>query len=219
MMKKIIIIFFIFFSNINQLVLRDFENTYKNSNNEIVISVDMLNKYVLKLKKQLENFKIKYYIKQDDKIDWKINELQKLSIILKKIQNEEKDISLIKNVIKIVISNLKNIDSEIKPYLQEKINGEQKLIMDFKINNKQKFKDIWNKIKNNSNEIKEKINSKKFLTEKNKKTLLYLDNLSNYWNNIKKIYKTDFNTLYDLKLYLKNNIKSILHEIQKIKQL
>jgi len=218
-MKKIIIIFFIFFSNINQLVLRDFENTYKNSNNEIVISVDMLNKYVLKLKKQLENFKIKYYIKQDDKIDWKINELQKLSIILKKIQNEEKDISLIKNVIKIVISNLKNIDSEIKPYLQEKINGEQKLIMDFKINNKQKFKDIWNKIKNNSNEIKEKINSKKFLTEKNKKTLLYLDNLSNYWNNIKKIYKTDFNTLYDLKLYLKNNIKSILHEIQKIKQL
>jgi len=142
MMKKIIITFLVLFISINEIVLRDFEGVYKTSSSEIIVSADMLNKYVLKLKTQLQNFKIKYYIEKDNKIDIKIDGLIKISTALKKIQNINTDEDLAKNIIKTVISNLKNIDSEIKPYLQELITKEQNIISEFKSKNKSKFRDF-----------------------------------------------------------------------------
>jgi len=142
MMKKIIITFLVLFISANEIVLRDFESVYKTSNSEIIVSADMLNKYVLKLKTQLQNFKIKYHIEKDNKIDIKIDELIKISTALKKIQNINTDEDLAKNIIKTVISNLKNIDSEIKPYLQELITKEQNIISEFKSKNKSKFRDF-----------------------------------------------------------------------------
>jgi len=219
MMKKIIITFLVLFISANEIVLRDFEGVYKTSSSEIIVSADMLNKYVLKLKTQLQNFKIKYYIEKDNKIDIKIDGLIKISTALKKIQNINTDEDLAKNIIKTVISNLKNIDSEIKPYLQELITKEQNIISEFKSKNKSKFRDFWNKIKDSSNKIKKKINSKSFLSKNDKEILLHLESLSNYADNIRKTDKMAFDSIYSMKNHLTNNIKMTILEIDKIKEL
>lgn len=119
-----ILIFFIFANNTFAISYRDeirldlnpnIENTTNNIN-----GAKLIEKYLKKLKTEIEDFKEKYNISSDKEIDSFLKKLEMMIVSLKKIQTTSVERYTAEDVMRSIVNELKTLNPKIKSYFKVK---------------------------------------------------------------------------------------------------
>ena len=157
----------------------------------------------------------KYKLKNDKTINKSIKDLWEIIYILRKIQTTKINKNTADDVIKIVINDLKIIDSKTKNYLK----NIKRNLENYRI----KYDSIAKKLNYTLNKLTlsfiKHYKQKNKITSKDKKIIKIVQSI--YKKSLKlKYYKNqNFYSKEDMKLYLVNILKSIKQDFKKIKEI
>lgn len=217
-MKKITItliaVLFSLFSITHAYSSYSFEDNYEQNIN----SAKLLEKHVTQLKNQLIWFKGKYQIQTNEKIDKTIFNLERMETWLVKIQTYTTEEELASNIIKNIVQELKNINSDLWTYLKKYIVNNNLEVEKYKNKYINVLSNFSSKVKEIIYELAIKTKSKGKLTAKDKEIIQHLKNMESYAKNLDRFSQVQFNTKADLKDYMIENIKNIRLEILAIKK-
>ncbi len=196
---------------------------YQTINNNISIETQrtsiLLKKYIINLNKKIIFFKNKLDLNNDSKINWWINDLKKISNAINIIQNNK--ISKLKAniLLKAIINKLKSINNEVKEYFKEKTTENQKKIKDIKYKYNNIINNFVSRLIQAIKKVKNNLDHKQNITAKDKEIIFHLSKLKKYIINLSYFSKKEFFNVKELKLYLINNLKGIIYQINKIKEI
>jgi len=195
-----------------------FESKYK-INSQIKNTAFLLENHINKLNNKIYIFKNKLHIKNDKQINSWLSDIKKLKDWLKLIENDKISNLKANILIKTIINKLKTINSQIRSYFKTKLSENKIKINKFILKYYRKIKILNEKLSNFILNKAKKLIKKEKLNNKEKKLIHHLNNLSEYNKNLINFNKKNFDTLYDLKLYLIQNLKWIIQELKIIKKL
>ncbi len=219
-MKKIsyIIILIIIISN-TYITFWDYQTTNNNISIETQRTSTLLKKYIINLNKKIIFFKNKLDLNNDSKIKWWINDLKKINNAINIIQNNK--ISKLKAniLLKAIINKLKSINNEVKEYFKKKITENQKEIKNIKYKYNNIINNFVSRLIQAIKKVKNNLDHKQNITAKDKEIIFHLSKLKKYIINLSYFSKKEFFNVKELKLYLINNLKGIIYQINKIKEI
>lgn len=193
-------------------------STYEDIFEQNINSAKLLEKHVVQLKKQLEWFKEKYNIEKDEKIDKTIYNLERMETGLIKIQNYKVEENLASNIIKNIVNELKNLNSDLWSYLKKIVDNNNTEVKKYREKYIKVIPPFSNNVKTIIYELATKIKSKDKLTSKDKQIIQSLKNMESYAKNLDRFSQAQFNTKAELKDYMIENISNIKLEITSIKK-
>lgn len=218
-MKKIIgaFLFTIFFISINYTVALNYEDNVKIDSN--FSEFELLAKYLKNHKNKLISFQDKYEIRDNQKLNfyiWEINELEKLANSIyknKKINYNRQQVS------EEIVKKIKNINTQLKEILiYEKYKFEQNLTKKHK-SYSEVWEEIWNSIyKRIENQII-KIKQSEITQENKFKIVIHLRNLEKNALYLKNFKNMKFSNQSDMKSGFTKIVKEIKHDLSEINDL
>ncbi len=217
-MKKVIFVIIAWLLAINHIyaIHRDdiilWWNITISNTEENIDNAKLIEKDTSEFKRKLEIIRDKYFLKEDKTIKKTIGEIQEIIYTLRKVQTTKVEKSIADTVIRENIDKLKEINSNLKPYLRKiKIDFENKKLQYFGIASKLEnsldkiidwiYKKYWNK--NNLREKEEKMISLAYKLKKQKDKL---------WE----FKKQNFNNKEELRLKLIEIVKNIRYLVKEI---
>lgn len=215
-MKKVILLLLITF-NLLFIAFFGFINfSYANNNSYDSEKVELITNYIYKLKREINVFKNKYEIKDDNSLEFEITQLNNILKILNNLDNydsekAEKIYILALEKIKVSKNNIKEI-LKYRKYTYEKKFKEKK---DFYIK-------VTNKLNSQLNDIIKQIYSniekKSDFNENDKMIINILKKLNEENIKLKNFNKTNFATQSEMSNYvieLLRNVKNLMIELKK----
>ena len=178
-------------------------------------TIDYLINYTNSKISDIEKITKKYNLKDNTKLNKKIEELKDLKNILIKTKKTWKYDDYINKV----IGQLKNNNNSIKAYIKILIQKKKEESKKYSILYSKKIKPITNKINNIVINISSKLIQKERINSKDRQIISLLYQIKLKLNKLEKITTISFNTKKDLQNYIINTFKQITFHFKQIKNI
>lgn len=190
------------------------QNTQNNINQS-----QLIEKYIISYKSKIKSLANKYDIENSQIISENIQELDSMIKGLRSTQTkliEREDAS---DAIKSVVEWLKIINNNLKPYLKIKQREYENRVWAMRTKYSPATKKVSTQINTLIKKIAEPMTKEKRLSLNQKQILKHLIVLEDESKKLNSFENRDFETISDVKDYLRETIKSIRSELQSIKNL